>query len=114
MSHLLPHLQAATEINATTLTLILVMCSFAMFVVKNQLVVPSLVVVLYPMIVTLSVLANYALTRLEMFQLSRYDQWLICTISSATIGTVMGLGFGTLLARTLDMIATSRARKRRA
>ena len=108
MDFWLNHLQQASEIDNSTLTLICVMCGVAMYFIRNHLVIPGLIVVLYPLLVTLSVAANYALTRLEMFPLNKYDQWLICTITSASIGTVLGLVISSGLATLLEHMVTNR------
>ena len=99
MEQFLKLLNELLEIPMTTLVLISVMCGIAMYFVRNHLVMPGLVVVLYPLVVLLSAVANFGLTKLEVFPLAKYDQWLICTISSATVGVVLGLGMAAILAR---------------
>ena len=114
MEFLIKHLQAATEIDKSALTLIVVMCGIALYAVRSQLVIQGLMVVLLPLNVTLSAMAMYGMTKLELFPLNKLDQWLICTISSATIGSVVGLGFAVLLAKLLEYITVSRKRVQRA
>ncbi len=110
MSFFMHHLEAILDIPPSTLTLIVVMCGTAMYFIREALVIPALVIVLGPFVVLLAVLANYGLTLLEYFPLNRYDQWLICTITSATIGIVVGLCIAAMLARVMDKSEAKRSR----
>lgn len=114
MSYLLPHLQAVFDIPMSALLLICVMCSAAMYFIREHLVIPGLILVLGPICVSLSAVAYYGLTKLEYFPLDKYDQWLICTITSATIGIVAALGIAALLARALDKSQAKKSRVYRA
>ena len=102
MDFLMKHLQEAAEIPASTFTLISMMCGIAMYFIRSHLVIPGMVIVVYPMVLALSVLANYGLVKLEMFVLNKFDQWLICTITSATLGVIGGLIVAALLARVWE------------
>ena len=106
MNILMKHLQEAAEIPAGTMALISLMCGIAMYFVRSHLVIPGMVVVVYPMVLAFSVLANYGLIKLELFALNRYDQWLICTITSATIGVIGGLIVAAILARIFEHFQT--------
>ena len=108
MEFLLKSLNEAMEIPMSTLVLISVMSSIAMYFVRSHLVIPGLVIFLYPVVVVLSAIANFCLTKLEVFPLNKYDQWLICTISSSTIGIVLTLGLAALLARFSENMQANR------
>lgn len=99
MDFLIKHLTTASELSNGTLGLICVMAGIGMYFVRNHLVMPALIVVLGPITVGFAVLANYALLLTETFDVGRFDQWLICTISAATIGIVLTLILAALLAR---------------
>ena len=108
MDFLTKHLQEASEIPASTMTLISMMCGIAMYFIRSHLVIPGMVIVVYPMVLALSVLANYGLVKLEFFALNKYDQWLICTITSATLGVIGGLLVAAVLARVWEHFQTKR------
>ena len=99
MDFLFKHLNAMTEIPSSTFTLICVLTGVAMYFVRSHLVIPGMVAVLGPLVIIISTFANYGLTQLETFQLNRYDQWLICTITSVTIGITVALLLAAGLAR---------------
>ena len=105
-------LQDATEIPTSTLTLIAAMCGVAMYFVRTHLVIPGMIVVIYPLVVALSVAANYGLVQLEYFSLNKYDQWLMCTVTSATIGVIGGLLIAAGLARVLEFFQTRKQIRR--
>lgn len=98
----------------STLLLISVMCSVAMYFIRPHLVIPGMVFVLGPIVMMLSTVANYCLTLLEIFPLNKYDQWLICSILSATIGIVVGLCLAAYLARLFDKADAKSSRFHRA
>ena len=85
-----------------------------MYFIREHLVIPALVFVLGPIIIMLSAVVNLGLTKLEYFPLQKYDQWLICTITSATIGIVLGLCFVALMARYMDKSEAKSSRFHRA
>jgi uncharacterized protein YacL len=101
-SYLLQHLNAAIEIPMGTLTLMAFMCAIGMYFIRSHLVIPALAIVFYPFFVLFAVAAYGVLTLLEVFPMSKYDQWLICTILSATIGIVIGLLFTIGVSKTID------------
>ncbi len=101
-SYLLQHLNAATEIPMGTLTLIAVMCSVGMYFIRPHLVIPALAIIFYPFFILFSVASYGFLTLLEVFALNKYDQWLICGITSATIGTIIGLCFIIGISKLVD------------
>ncbi len=99
METLLKHLMAITEVSTGTMTVICAMAGIGMYFIRNHLVMPALIVVLGPIVVGISLVANYALVQLETFDMGRFDQWLIATISSATIGIIFTLILAALLSR---------------
>jgi hypothetical protein len=114
VTYLLPHLEALFDIPANTMTVILIMCSAAMYFIRPHLVIPGMVFVLGPLVVVLSALANYAVTSLEYFPLNQTDQWLICTMISATIGVIVGLGLAAGLGRMMSSAEAKKSRFHRA
>lgn len=98
----------------STLLLISVMCSVAMYFIRPHLIMPGMVLVLGPIVMMLSTVANYCLTTLEIFPLNKYDQWLICSILSATIGIVVGLCLAAYVARMIDKADAKSPRLRKA
>ena len=105
-------LQDASEIPTSTLSVIAVMCGIAMYFVRTHLVIPGMIVILYPLVVVLSVVANYGFVQLEYFSLNRYDQWMMCTVSSATLGVIGGLVIAASLARVMEFFQTRKQIKR--
>ena len=101
-------LQDVSEIPPSILTLIAVVCGIAMYFVRSHLVIPGMIVVLYPLVMALAVTANYCLVQLEYFALNKYDQWMICSIISATLGVVGGLIVAALLSRVLEFFQSKR------
>lgn len=114
MAYLLPHLQAMFDIPLSTLTLLSIMCSAAMYFIRPHLVVPAMVFVLGPLCLLLSTVAYYGLTLIEYFPLNKADQWLLCTISAATIGIVIGLVIAAAFAQALDKSQSKQTRFHRA
>ena len=114
MSYLIPHLQALFDIPASTLTLMALMCSAAMYFVREHLVIPGMVLVLGPLSFTLAACVNYGLTSYELLPIAKTEEWLICTLFSATIGIVGGLLIAALLARIMDKSQSKQSRFHRA
>lgn len=114
MSYLLPHLQAMFDIPLSTLTLLTVLCSAAMYFIRPHLVMPAMIFILGPVCLLISVAAYYGLTLIEYFPLNKTDQWLICTIASATIGIVIGLICAAAMAHALDRSQAKQTRFHRA
>jgi hypothetical protein len=100
--YLLQHIQAATEIPMSTLSLITLMCSISMYFIRPHLVIPALSIIFMPFFVIFSVATYGVFVLLEVFPLNKYDQWLICTITSATVGVVIGLGFIIMISKLVD------------
>jgi hypothetical protein len=100
--YVLQQINAATEISMGTLTLIALMCSIGMYFIRPHLVIPALSIIFLPFFILFSVAAYASLTLLEVFPLNKMDQWLICTILSATIGTVIGLLFTISVSKIID------------
>jgi uncharacterized protein YacL len=113
-STLLQHLNAATEIPMSTLTLLAVVCSIGMYFIRPHLVIPALAIVFYPFFVIFAVAAYATLTLLEIFPLNKYDQWLICTMLSATIGVVIGLSLIVLISKLIDHVQSGSRRANQA
>jgi hypothetical protein len=113
-SYLLQQINAATEITMGTLTLIALMCSMGMYFIRPHLVIPALSIIFLPFFIVFSVAAYASLTLLEVFPMNKADQWLICTILSATIGTVIGLGFVIAVSKLIDHIQSRATQARTA
>jgi hypothetical protein len=113
-SYLLQQINAATEISMGTLTLIAFMCSIGMYFIRPHLVIPALSIIFMPFFILFSVAAYASLTMLEVFPLNKMDQWLICSILSATIGTVIGLLFMICVSKIIDHVQSRDVRARAA
>jgi hypothetical protein len=114
LSFLMPHLQALFDIPASTLTLIALMCSAAMYFIREHLVVSWLVMILGPLSFTLSAFVNYVITYFEIFPVAKTEDWLMCTIFSATVGIVGGLLIGVGIGRLMERAQSNPARYHRA
>jgi uncharacterized membrane protein len=114
VSYLMPHLQALFDIPASTLTLIAIMCSAAMYFIREHLVVSWMVLVLGPLSFTLSALVNYVLTYFEVFPVAKTEAWLMCTIFSATVGIIGGLLIGVGIGRLIERSQSNPSRFHRA
>jgi len=53
---------------------------------------PPLIIFVYPVLVTCSILAQYGFNVLEVYPNNRLDQWLMWTIMAAIGGTIVGIG----------------------
>ncbi len=114
MSYLLPHLQAMFDVPMSTLVLLSIICSAAMYFVRPHLVTPALVFIIGPICLVLSTMAYYGLTMIEYFPINKADQWLICTITAATIGNVCALGVTAAVSRAFDRSQAKQTRFHRA
>jgi hypothetical protein len=109
MDVLLKHLNEAIDISGGTWFVIVMMAGIGMYFVREHLVMPALVVVLGPMVVGIALLANYGMSQLEIFNMGKFDQWLICTITAATVGLIVTLLIAAGLARIGEHFQANRA-----
>ena len=92
MSFLLQHLEGLLSVDWKTLAVILVLCGFASYFIKEYLANPPMIIFVYPLLVIFSLLAQYFFIVMETFPPKKLDQWLMWTIMATIIGYIAGTG----------------------
>ena len=92
MTFLAKHIESILSIDRPSLIVILVFCAMAAYVLKDYLANPQIALLVFPLLVAFSVLAQYIFIVLETYPIAKLDQWLMWTIMAAIIGTIIGTG----------------------
>jgi hypothetical protein len=92
MSFLVKHFYDILAMDWQTLAVIVVLCGGASYFIKEYLSSPPLVILVFPVLVLFSILAQYLFVQLELFPPKKIDQWLMWTILASIVGTIVGLG----------------------
>ncbi len=92
MQSLIAHLTAVVDVGTTTLVSLGLICGAAVWFMRNHLANILTVALIFPLVFTLSLIVNYISTSFGVFDPKKMAEWIISIISSATIGTVLGLG----------------------
>lgn len=95
---MLKQLPAMISMDWPTLLVIFALCAMAAYFLKEYLANPPMIIFVYPVLVALSVLAQYFLIRMEMFAANKMDQWLMWTILAAIAGNITGVILVAMLA----------------
>ncbi|HRK18299.1 MAG TPA: hypothetical protein PK970_05020 [Hyphomicrobiaceae bacterium] len=107
MEWLLFHLDQITTTDTPTLAILALIAGACVSVVRNSLVVPALVVLMFPMIVAIGAVINYILKSFEIFLQSKVDQWAMQVISAGTIAAIIVVGLVALLGKAKDYRKTA-------
>ena len=107
MEWLMYHLDQIMTTDTPTLVILALIASACVTVVRNSLVVPALVVFMFPLIVAVGAIINYVLKSFEIFLQSKVDQWAMQVISAGTIAAIMVVGLVALLGKAKDLRKTA-------
>lgn len=107
MEWLMFHLDQIMATDTPTLVILALIAGACVSVVRNSLVVPALVVFMFPMIVAIGAVINYILMSLEIFLQSKVDQWAMQVISAGTIAAIMVVGLVALMGKAKDLRRTA-------
>lgn len=102
MDEVIKHLSNIYAMDRSTLAVICVLCLMSAYVVKDYMASPIMVIFVYPILVLLSVLVQYAFLVTELFPPKKLDQWLMWTIFSAICGNIIGIIAVALLNRVRE------------
>jgi hypothetical protein len=102
MEMILEHLQKIRDIDNVTFTVLIMIAFIASMSVRKHLVVPGLIVVLMPLMLGVSMLANYILVANEVFIQTKVDQWLLGVVAAGTVGAILSIGLAAVLAKLMD------------
>ena len=86
------HLSNILSTDYKTIAILCLLCALAAYCIKEYLAHPPLIIFVYPVLVTCSILAQYGFNVLEVYPNNRLDQWLMWTIMAAIGGTIVGIG----------------------
>ena len=96
---LLRHIENIIATDWPTIAVICVLCALAAYFLKEYLANPPMIVFVYPVLVVLSLLAQYLFTIADLYAPKKLDQWLMWTILATICGTIIGTGLvGALVA----------------
>ena len=96
---LLKHIESIVATDWPTIAVICVLCGLAAFFLKEYLANPPMIVFVYPVLVVLSLLAQYLFIIADLYAPKKLDQWLMWTILATICGTIIGTGLvGALVA----------------
>jgi hypothetical protein len=90
MNGLLRHVEGLMAMDWSTVIVVCVLCGLASYFLKEYLANPPMIVFVYPVLVALSLLAQYIFTVNDLYALKKLDQWLMWTILATICGTIVG------------------------
>jgi fucose 4-O-acetylase-like acetyltransferase len=99
MSFLSTHLAQMIDLDASTYVFLGSICTIAVWLMRNSLANIMTVILVYPLVLLLSLLANHIFMATGVFDPKKMADWLIGTISAATIGLMLGLAIIAVTAR---------------
>jgi hypothetical protein len=114
MSVLMTHIEGLLAMDWATIAVVCVLCGMASYFLKEYLANPPMIVFVYPVLVALSLLAQYTFTISDLYAPNKLDQWLMWTILATICGTVVGTGLVGALAAFRDSSSPKKAKPRRA
>jgi hypothetical protein len=114
MDALLRHVEGLMAMDWSTIIVVCVLCGLASYFLKEYLANPPMIVFVYPVLVALSLLAQYLFTISDLYAPKKLDQWLMWTILATICGTVVGTGLVGALAALRDRPGQKKPKPRRA
>jgi hypothetical protein len=114
MSFLSKHIDSLLLMDWQTLTLLAVICAVAAFFIKDYMANPLLVLLVYPLLVLFSVLAQYIFMQCELYSPKKLDQWLMWTILASIAGAIVGMGLVACIVTVRDRSSRARTSNGRA
>jgi Na+/citrate or Na+/malate symporter len=106
MNAVIKNLEVLLSLDGSTLAIIAVLCACAAFFIKDYLGNPTMIIFVYPVLVFFSILTQYFFVAMETFPLKKLDQWLMWTIMSVIIGTIVGTGLVACLVRLRERLGS--------
>jgi hypothetical protein len=92
MNFLSRHIDGLMLMDWQSLMLLAVICAIAAFFIKDYLANPLLVLLVYPLLLLFSVLAQYIIGQADIYSPKKLEQWLMWTILASIVGNVIGMG----------------------
>ncbi len=102
------HLFAMVDVGTSTLVLFGLICGTSVWLMRNHLANIMTVILIFPLVFGLSLLVNYVCMSLGLFDPKKMADWMIATISAATLGTMGGLGIMIVTAHMWDRSLSSK------
>ena len=93
------HLIAMVDVGTSTLVLFGLICAAAVWLMRNHLANILTMILIFPLVFSLSLIVNHIFMSSGMFDPKKMADWLIGTISAATVGVMFGLGIMAVCAR---------------
>jgi hypothetical protein len=94
---LLKHAEGLMAMDWSTIIVVCVLCGLASYFLKEYLANPPMIIFVYPVLVALSLLAQYLFTINDLYNPKKLDQWLMWTILATIGGTIAGTALVGLL-----------------
>ena len=91
-------------IDRPTIIVILVFCGLAGYALKDYLSSPPMLILVFPVLVFFSFLAQAAFIALDTFPPKKLDQWLMWTIMAAIVGNIAGIGLVACVVRLRERL----------
>jgi hypothetical protein len=88
---LIAHVESIFSLGWPTLAVLSLLCAVASYLMKDYLAHPPLALLVFPVMLLLSMVAQYLFMYAELFSPRSIDQWLMWTIFSSTCGSILGI-----------------------
>lgn len=86
------HVDGIMLMDWQSLVLLGAICAIAAFFIKDHLANPLLAILVYPLLLLFSVLAQYIISQSDLYSPKKFDQWLMWSILASIAGNVIGMG----------------------
>ncbi len=114
MNVLLKHVEGVMAMDWSTIIVVCVLCGLAAYFLKEYLASPPMIVFVYPVLVGLSLLAQYVFTISDLYVPKKLDQWLTWTILATISGSAIGTVIVAMLGALRESLGQRKAKARRA
>ena len=93
------HLAAMMDVETSTMVMFGLICGAAVWMMRNYLANILTVILIFPLVFGLTLAVNYVCMSYGMFDPKKMSDWLVGTISAATMGVMLGLAIIAVTAR---------------
>lgn len=114
MNVLLTHVEGLMAMDWSTIIVVCVLCGLASYFLKEYLANPIMIIFVYPILVALSLLAQYMFTTAGLYVPKKLDQWLTWTILATICGSAIGTVIVAMLGVVRESMGQRKAKARRA
>ena len=90
------------DVDSATMTLLVMISCVATMAVRNHMVLPGLAILILPLILGLSLAANFVFLSFEVFLQNKIDQWVMGVVAAGTAGAIGGIGLTAILGHLLN------------